>query len=117
VNRYFASLLCIPLLAAASVSDKQAVSILLDKMIAGEELPSEILDRQRNSPEFPDLDQAIASVRGCKVRMLDRLVNGTYGVQWRCSGRKRKDQPSAMMIYVKDGQVTRITTAFVSSAY
>jgi hypothetical protein len=108
--------MCIPLMAAAPVSDKQAVSLVLDKMIAGEELPPEILDRQKDSPEFPDLDQAIASVKGCKVKILDPAGQGLFGVQWWCKGRKRKEQPSAMIFYVNKGQVTKVTTAFVSNA-
>jgi hypothetical protein len=107
----------LPLMAATSPSEKHAVQTVLDKMIVGEVLPPEILDRQENHPEFPNLDEAIASVRGCKVKVLDPAGKGIYGVQWWCKGRKRKEQPSAMLVFVDKGQVTKITTAFVSTAY
>ena len=110
----FKSLILLPLIAAVPVSDKEAVQAILDKMIVGEALPPEILNRQENSPEMPNLDKAIASVQGCKIKFLDPAGKGIYGVQWRCKGRKRKDQPSAMLIFTKDGNVTQITTALVS---
>lgn len=107
----------LPLMTAASGSDSRAVRAVLDQMIAGEMLPPEILDRQVGHPEFPDLDKAVSAVKGCKVSILEPLQNGSYGVQWRCKGVKTKDQPSAMIVYARNGQVTRITTAFVDSRY
>ncbi len=102
------------LLTAAVPADGNAVRLVLAKIIVGEALPQSILDRQVKHPEFPDLDQAIAKAKGCKVSELEPLQNGSYGVQWKCKGLKAKDQPSAMIVYAKGGQVTRITTAFVN---
>ena len=107
----------LPLMTAASGSDGRAVRAVLDQMIAGEAIPDEILDRQVGHPEFADLDKTISAVKGCKVSVVEPLQNGSYGVQWRCKGLKNKDQPSAMIVYARNGQVTRITTAFVDSRY
>ncbi|PKB25561.1 hypothetical protein B0I00_0763 [Novosphingobium kunmingense] len=111
-------LLLVPNSAVAASPDEQAVHLVLAKMIVGETLPPEILDRQLAAKQkFPDLDETVAKVKGCKVFAFDRLMNGSYGVQFKCKGLRPKDQPSAMIIYPKDGQVTRITTAFLSNKF
>jgi hypothetical protein len=114
-SRHLTLLLALPLLVAAGPSNKQAVQAVLDKLMVGEALPPAILDRQVGHPDLPDLDQAIARVPGCKVRLLEPLSNGTYAVQWKCKDRKKEDRPAVMMLYVSDGQVTRITTALLLS--
>ncbi len=98
-----APILCLFLIAAGTVSNERAVKDVTEQIIAGQALPENILDRQVDHPKFPDLDNAIASAKGCKVLILDKLTDGNYGVQWKCRGRKQKDQPSAMLIYVKKG--------------
>jgi len=113
VSKWLGLALAAPFLIAAGRANDDAVRLVLAKIIVGETLPEAILDRQLNTPKFPDLDQAIAKAKGCKVSELEPLQNGQYGVQWKCKGGKAADQPSAMVIYAKDGQVTRITTALV----
>lgn len=115
MKRYLAPVFWFPLIAAGQSSDEQAVRLVVDKIIAGEGLPEEIMGRQ--SSDFPDLDKAILSARGCRTEFFEKLQNGNYGVTWRCKGRKKKDMPSAMMIDVKGGQVTRVTTAFMNPGY
>lgn len=112
MRRFLAMLVLAPLVVAAkSDSNVQAVRTVLASISAGEDLPEEILDRQTGHPDLPDLDQSLARAKGCLVSVMDRLQTGNFGVQWRCKGRKRKDMPSALIIYVAEGRVTKITTA------
>ncbi len=115
MRRSLALLVILPLIVAANRADEQAVRSLLAQMIAGDPVPPEILDRQNRDPRFPDLEKTIAAVKGCKVVQVEPLQGGSYGVQWHCKGLKRKEQPSAMVIYASDGQVIRILTAVASS--
>ncbi|MCB2057081.1 MAG: hypothetical protein H6916_14100 [Novosphingobium sp.] len=102
--------MAVPFLVGAHKADEQAVISVLSSISAGDVLPEEILDRQVGY-DFPDLDQSLARAKGCTVGVLDPLQTGNYAVQWRCKGRKRKEMPSALILYVKDGKVTKITTA------
>lgn len=100
----------LPLLVAATKADQAAVVSVLATISAGEALPPEILDRQVGY-DLPDLDQSLARAKGCTIGVLDPLQTGNFAVQWRCKGRKRKDMPSALILNVRDGKVTKITTA------
>jgi hypothetical protein len=118
VKRFLSLVLVAPLLVAASKGDEEAVRAVLASISAGEVLPEAILNRQIDSTEFPDLDQSLARAKGCTVAVLEPLTykkSALFGVQWRCKGRKRKEMPSALMVYAVGGQVTQITTAFVES--
>lgn len=110
MKRVFVMALALPFLVAAKNADEQAVIAVLASISAGETLPGEILDRQVGY-DFPDLDQSLARARGCAVDVLDPLQTGNFAVQWRCKGRKREEMPSALILNVKGGKVTKITTA------
>ncbi len=108
--RAFFMVLVVPFLLGANRADEQAVISVLSKISVGEVLPEEILDRQVGY-DFPDLDQSLARAKGCTVGVLEPLQTGNFAVQWRCKGRKRKEMPSALILKVRDGKVTKITTA------
>lgn len=110
MRRVFLVALAVPFLIAAKKADEQAVVAILANISAGEALPEEILDRQVGY-DFPDLDQSLARAKGCAVGVLDPLQTGNFAVQWRCKGRKRKEMPSPLILNVRDGKVTKITTA------
>ena len=114
MRHFLLLLVAAPLVIAADRDgNEQAVRAVLTSIGAGETLPEEILDRQVGYHDLPDLDEALTKANGCVVRVVEPLQNSSFGVQWRCKGRKRKDMPSALMIYVAGGKVTRITTAMV----
>ncbi|WP_296680884.1 hypothetical protein [Novosphingobium sp.] len=113
MRRELIFLALVPMITGAKYADERAVRAVLNQMIAGQPVSDAILDRQIGHPEFANLDATVASVKGCKAAELEPLPNGSFGVQWYCKDRKAKDQPSAMMVYLSKGQVTRTTTANV----
>ena len=115
MKRLIAVLALAPLIVAAKNDPNvQAAREITDRIIAGQSLPEEILDR-RGGRGLPDLDQSLARAKGCEVDTVDRLQSRDFAVavQWQCKGRKTREMPSPLIVYVSQGKVTRITTALV----
>jgi hypothetical protein len=90
-----------------------AVRAFAEGVAAGRDLSTLAPPGTVLAAEVPELRQ----LAGCRVDMIDSLVNGEYGVKWRCPRSMRVTSRTAAMVRVGGGTINRVIMSTMTEGY